>query len=281
VKVPGTARTFSLSQIGYWAVSALLMFTGLVAVIASQWIVREGPRLVIGEIGAAVLTAGILAALVEPFFRREFAKDAFLAAFRYVLPPEFREEVQKILRNIFICERQIWTVEVKRINEDVVFVTTSFDRNLINKTSTTQKKSGLYTIPEFHFPNGESIILECGIENENERINDFQTERKEQVVRATTKEISVPPGKTVRVWGKATQYRRSRDIIYETFGTPAINPEIEVVVPDDMMHTTEFGTIGDVKEARYTKRYQLHGVYFPGQYMFVQWWPKPATTGNA
>ena len=224
--------------------------------------------------GREFLLPESVAALVEPFFRKEFARDAFLASFRYVLPKEFKNEVEKILRNVFICERQIWTVKIEKVSDDIVFVTTSFERVIENKTSSTQKKGGLYTVPEFHFANGNVKIVECGIASASEKIEKFELETKEQVVKASTKDIDVPPGGKATLWGKATQYKRSCDVIYEVFGTPAVDPEIEVIIPDDMCHVKEFGTIGDVQEERFSSRYKLHGVYFPGQYMLVQWWPK-------
>jgi hypothetical protein len=145
-----------------------------------------------------------------------------------------------------------------------------------NKTSSTQKKGDLYTVPEFHFPNGDVDILECGIVSGDNRKEEFNIERLEYVAKATTEEVEIPPGGKATVWGKAVQFKRQNDVIYEVFGTPAVNPEIEVIIPDDMDHVFQFGTIGDTKQERYAKRYQLHGVYFPGQYMLVQWWPRPA-----
>jgi hypothetical protein len=43
-----------------------------------------------------------------------------------------------------------------------------------------------------------------------------------------------------------------------------------------MLHYKEFGTVGDVEKAQLSNKYTLRGVYFPGQYMLVQWWPKPS-----
>jgi len=261
-------------QIRYWGIALLLIIAGLAAIIGAQFIPWEGVKVVVGEIGIASLIAGILAGLVEPFFRGEFARDAFLAAFRYVLPDEFKNEVGKILRNVFITERQTWRVEIVRENEETVKVTTSFEWLLENKTSTTQKKNGLYSVPEFDFPNGRTEIVECGIQSGDQRLMEFHSTNHENVITASTDEIDVAPGTTALVWGKAVQYRRTSDLVYETFGTPAVDPVIEVVISDDFQHVKEFGTVGDVEEARYSPRYQLRGVYFPGQYMLVRWWPR-------
>jgi hypothetical protein len=87
-------------------ISIGLIILGLAATVwGGPW---ELARPIVKELRPGVFTAGILAYLVEPFFRREFARDAFLSAFRYVLPTlsafryvlptEFRDEVAKILR---------------------------------------------------------------------------------------------------------------------------------------------------------------------------------------
>jgi hypothetical protein len=261
-------------QIQYWAIACSLGIAGIVFIVGAQFIALPSLTTIGGEIGVALLTSGILAGLVEPFFRQEFARDAFLAAFRYVLPPEYKDEVGKILRNAFIGERQKWRVQIDRVAEDTVVVMTSFEKVIANKTSSTQKKSGLFTTFDFNFPQGPSEILQCGIESGHNKVEEFNLEKSKGEIRATTEEINIGPGESARVWGLARQYRRANDIIYETFTTPAIDPEIEVIIPDDMMFTKEFGTIGDIEDERYTKRFKLRGVYFPGQYMLVRWWPR-------
>jgi hypothetical protein len=99
-------------QIRYWSVAIVLGVVGFVASIGAQFIPWEWLRVLLSEVAVASFIAGILAGLVEPFFRAEFARDAFLAAFRYVLPNEFKQEVEKILRTVFICEQQVWTVKI-------------------------------------------------------------------------------------------------------------------------------------------------------------------------
>jgi hypothetical protein len=121
-------------QIRYWATAGTLVVVGFSALVGAQLISSDGTRFVVGEVGVALLIAGILAGLVEPFFRQEFARDAFLAAFRYVLPQEFREEVEKILKFDFIGEKQVWIVQIEKLTEETVLVTTTYERIVKNKT---------------------------------------------------------------------------------------------------------------------------------------------------
>jgi hypothetical protein len=169
----------------------------------------------------------------------------------------------------------LWTIEIEKIDKDTVFVTTSFEKTIINKSKSARENCGYYSIPELQFQNGPAKILDCTIEDENNKIVDFDIENQADYIKAATKKLRILPDRTAKLWGKATQYRRTSDVIFEVFKTPAINPEIEVIISEvDFEHKVEFGTEGDVTKSKYANRYTLSGVYFPGQYMFVKWWPK-------
>jgi hypothetical protein len=60
---------------------------------------------------------------------------------------------------------------------------------------------------------------------------------------------------------------------------PIKNPVIEVSIDEnEFWFDARFGTHGDKTKAEYNNRYTLDGVYFPGQFMFVRWWPKKSAT---
>jgi hypothetical protein len=144
-----------------------------------------------------------------------------------------------------------------------------------NRTRAPHKKGGHYTIHELSFSRGSSQILDCRIEYDKKIEDKFEvTNPTGTELIAATKEIEIDPGQTARVCGRATQFRRSDDFVFETFLTPVINPEIEVIIPEGFDHRIEFGTSGERTRIAYSNRYVLSGVYFPGQYMFVRWWPK-------
>jgi hypothetical protein len=106
--------------------------------------------------------------------------------------------------------------------------------------------------------------------------------RYERHVEIKTPDLMVKPDKTARVWGKATQYRRTNDCIWETFRVPIVNPEIKVSIDEnEFSHDVQFGTYGDRSKAEYSNHYTLSGVYFPGQYMFVRWWPRRSAPKDA
>jgi hypothetical protein len=270
---------FTKSQIRFWSICAVLILGGGGAVVGAEALPWPIAQLVIKELGLGLFIAGIVAALVDPYFRRELSRDAFVASFRYVLPPEFKDEITKIMRFEFIAEKQLWTVKIERLNDDIVFVTTSFAKTFRNKTSSKKSVAGLYVVPDLKFKEGPTTLLECGIEYE-EKKEEFnnKTEDNEHSIGATTEKIDILPNKTARTYGKATQYRRTSDLVFETFGMPAVEPEIEVIIDPGLNYHVEFGPYGDVEKSRYGNRHRLSGVYFPGQHMFVRWWPKRAAT---
>ncbi len=138
-------------QIRYWAIAISLGIGGLVALIVAQFLPWQGARFVVGEIGVACLIAGILAGLVEPFFREEFARDAFLAAFRYVLPRELKNEVERILKFNFISDKHVWNIKIEKVDDDTVCITISYERRIKNITSSDQKCRGFYQVFEWGF----------------------------------------------------------------------------------------------------------------------------------
>jgi hypothetical protein len=155
------------SQIIYWSISLALLVGGCIGTLVGYLIPYVG--WIIQALGPGIFTAGILAVLAEPHFRKEFARDAFLAAFRYVLPKEFKEEVEKIIRFEFIASTQLWTVKIEKVDGGTVRVTTSFEKNIKNRSKSAREKDGYYTVPDFSFSNGPSQILDCAIEYEDEK----------------------------------------------------------------------------------------------------------------
>jgi len=98
-------------------------------------------------------------------------------------------------------------------------------------------------------------------------------------VEGKTPDITIKPDMTARLWGKAAQYRRENDSMYETFRMPIIDPQIRVIVNDEeFFHQVRFGTHGDWTKAEFENHYTPAGVHFPGQHMVVRWWPKESIT---
>jgi hypothetical protein len=220
------------------------------------------------------------------FFRREFARDAFLAAFRYVLPSEFKREIERIIKFDLIAERQKWVVKIEKVDDGHVLVTTDIERVFRNKSNAPKPVYTYYEAEDYGFPHGPTRIVECGIQIGGEEHTvtgpDISLEHGREL---KTETYHLQPGATAKIWGKTTQYRRVNDAMYETFRMPIVNPEIEVIVDDKVLsHIALFGAAAaspkDVTKSKFGNHYVLSGVYFPGQHMLVRWWPKKQPTLN-
>jgi len=274
--MPKAMRAFTALQVGYWAISATLIVVGLGALVGAVFIPSETSRFIASEIGVAILIAGIIAVAIDPFFKRQLAQDVFLAAFRHVLPSEFKDEIEKILKFDFIAEKQVWIVQIDKISDQVVLVTTTYERIIRNKTKSDKSAKAHYEVEDYKFPDGPTKIIECAIQYQTtSRQSSVQNDR-EHDVEVETDSLSIRPGEAATLSGKATQYRRINDSVYETFRDPIVNPQIRVVIDEaEFSHSITFGTHGDQTKDKYDNLYTLSGVYFPGQFMVVRWWPKP------
>jgi hypothetical protein len=276
MKKEAEERTFTWLQIRHWSFCWGLVIVGAIAAVFGDELPWEWAHPIAKELGLGSFIAGLLAVFVEPYFRKEFARDMFFVAFRYILPPELRDEVTKILRFSFIAEKQLWIVKVEKIDGDAetVLVTTAIEKIFRNKTALKQQLGGYYQIPEFNFSNGKVAITECRVQTDKQQLENYEVNEEGYSTAAQTEKLDVFPNETITMQCKATQYRRINDVVTETFLSPALNPAIEVIVPVDFDYQAGFGRSGDVEKSRYTGRHTLSGVYFPGQHMFVQWWPK-------
>jgi hypothetical protein len=80
---------------------------------------------------------------------------------------EFREEVEKILKFDFIAEKQVWTVRIEKVNNELALVTTTYERTIRNKTKSHKPVSAWYEAPDYQFAEG-STKLECAIEYDSQ-----------------------------------------------------------------------------------------------------------------
>jgi hypothetical protein len=226
----------------------------------------------------ALLVAAFLALSVDISLKTQLLRDAFSAAYQYILPRELKNEIPKLMKFDFVAERHNWTVAIEKHDEETVRVTTSIERRLKNVTSGTRNAVGLYQTFDFGFKQGKSEILEYRAKTEDGRTIDAENAKlvAPHSIEARIKgDLSVPPGKQITLHGKAVQYRRYIDIMFETFLYPAVNPEINVIIPDEFEFEVQFGTEGEGKEKdQYMNRFRLTGAYIPGQFMLVRWWPK-------
>jgi hypothetical protein len=85
-----------------------------------------------GALSPPLFTAGILGLTVDIFLKRELARDVFVAAFRYILPDELKEEVQRIISYKFLCIDSTTIVSISAPSNDIVRVEIKHERTFKN-----------------------------------------------------------------------------------------------------------------------------------------------------
>ena len=98
-----------------------------------------------------LFTAGILGLTVDTFLKRELARDVFVAAFRYVLPDELKEEVHRIISYKFLCIESTTIVSISSLSNDLVRVEIRHERTFKNITGHTEPFSGTFALDEWGF----------------------------------------------------------------------------------------------------------------------------------
>jgi hypothetical protein len=121
------------------------------------------------ELSPPLLIAGILGLTVDTFLKREFARDVFVAAFRYVLPDELKEEVRRIISYKFLCTQSTTIIRLTTIDNDLMRAHISHERTFKNITDHAESFAGKFAIDEWDFGQARSAIEECYLELEGTR----------------------------------------------------------------------------------------------------------------
>jgi hypothetical protein len=97
-------------------------------------------------------------------------------------------------------------------------------------------------------------------------------------IKKETEKFSIAPGKTATLTVKLSEVRQQNDHFILTFRDPTQDPIVEINVSDDLEKDFDFGrSLGPDEKVEISQQfghYRLNGMYFPGYYMKVRWWPK-------
>ena len=237
------------------------------------------------DAGIAAVTASILGFTIDRWIKADLAKDVFQVAVGYIFPTEFREEIRRILAYRFICEKHHLIVDIEDIGEGCARVTSKYERKFRNITSSSAPIKGIIHMDEWGFTQEKSKIIEYQLilEDGTVIVADPHNVRTDANISPSllleTEEKHISAKRTATVCVKWLEIRRTNDEISINFGSPTINPEIEVNAHEfDFM--VEFGTEGEIGRARYSPRQTLNGTYFPGQKMRVRFWPRRISVAN-
>src|SRR5262245_44463209 len=80
-----------------WLVAAVMTALGVTGSILHNELPWPWAQHLARDLAVALFVAGLLAASVDTFFKTEFARDVFNAAFAYFLPNELKQEIKRII----------------------------------------------------------------------------------------------------------------------------------------------------------------------------------------
>jgi hypothetical protein len=167
-------------------------------------------------------------------------------------------------------------VEINIAEDHLVKVVSSTERVIRNKSSDPQSIKNYIHTDEWGYAAGNSQIIDCVMELENETIvaKDHPTSSAYSI-RIETKEKVLRPNQTAKFRSKWVEYKYVNDVLFYHFAIPTVDPEIEVRLPPELDCMIGFGASEEnIQPYHYTIRKRLVGTYFPHQHMSVRWWPK-------
>jgi hypothetical protein len=114
------------------------------------------------ELSNALIIAGILGFTIETYFRRQFSQDAFQAAYRYILPEEFKEEARRVIGYKLLCTQQRLIISISKLNSDLVAVGIKTERKIENISRYPEKVENKFAIDDWGHEQ-KSKIARCSI----------------------------------------------------------------------------------------------------------------------
>lgn len=274
-------RALSYAQVMLWIALASLLIAGiLLSIIADNWLGWAWAWVphVAKDLGAGLITAALLGFTVDVFFKREFARDAFQAAFRYVLPEKMRQEAARIIGYKFICQRHYTVVAITEVGDDLVKVQIRTEREIENISRHTEPMDAMLALDDWGFDGYQPTIEACTVEIDGQSLEakeENETRETDRVERKIPTRIEIKPGHAVVIVTKGHEFHRKNSQIFMWFGAPTVDPRIKIDAPEGFNFKCSFSVPGEkVDISKVDNVYRLNGTQFPGQHTRVRWWPK-------
>jgi hypothetical protein len=226
------------------------------------------------ELGFALLIAWALSLTVDSYFKRGLLRDAFEAVFGYVLPDYFREELNRISKEVFIAQETRIEFEICRIpNTDLVETTWTWNRKLKNISNKKQEFKLFLGVDDFGFKDHSAKVHNC----------ELQMDSGERVVWTPhePKMVCINPEQKFEVYQKCSEVHRSNGVSFFVVFQPSVDPEITIIHPDDIeCGHPQFVHPNNTIQTVQLNRYRLKGTFMPYQPVIVRWTPKDLSLNN-
>jgi hypothetical protein len=262
-----------------WKLRLVVAVIAGVGVIGSIWhdgLPWQWARELARDFSVALFVAGILAASVDTFFKTEFAKDVFNAAFSYFLPEQLKQEIRRIIEYKFLCVKHEMTLKLIPSDGDLFQLEISIERTVRNISRYNQDVRNSFALDEWGHRQKSEIVL-CTMKFGGKTYTETQprSDLKEvDAIGVETKEVvSLKHGEEVVLVSKGHEIKVGNSEHLISFRVPTVNPVVDVQMPPGFSHNFGFGAPGEVTKSSIAERYELAGTQFPGQYMRLRWWP--------
>jgi len=271
-------RGASMGQHGklpIWMLLILIGLAGIIAIVLPDFLPPFPFMETVRAIGAALFTAFVLGFTIDAWMKREIRRDVFFATLGYILPDEFREQIRRVVEHKFIADDHFMHVEIQTIDAERVRVTTSIESVVTNITANPESQRAVVHMDEWGFPGEPSTVEECTMSLPDGTVIEG-TDRKEANCRllVSSETRSIEPRGTAKLLRKFSEVRRINDMAIFEFLTPIRNPRIQLKVPDDIVCDCGFGSKDPVESSHFVRMHTLKGMYFPGAFMRLRWYPK-------
>jgi hypothetical protein len=278
--------TITRARVRFWFVSATMAAAGVVGSIWNHLLPWEWAQHLLRDLSVALFVAGLLAVSVDFFFKSEFARDAFNAAFSYVLPQELKQEIRRIMEYKFLCEKHYMVLQLipRDDQRHLLQLNISVERTVRNISRYKQDIKNSFAIDEWGFPNARSVIERCTLTfGDNVYDSKPRTDLSADAIGMETETISIKRNDEVNLISKGYEIKPANSEFMINFSSPTVNPVVDIHIPAGLNHSFGFGVPeADVTKSSLFERYELNGTQFPGQYMRLRWWPADTavTAGN-
>jgi hypothetical protein len=234
-------------------------------------------------VGSALIVAAVLGATVDLYLKRELTRNAFEAAFGYLLPDALRGEIEWIYGQQLLCVRHEQTLVLADTDDpDLLTVTVELRRDLQNVGGEPVTFRPAFALDEWFYSGKPTRIttFRCMKQDGGRRIDTFTElgSRPFAVDVELDSELRIRPGDIWTIWASGHETRRRSGARFDlVFEIPTCDPVVTVRPCEDIDFDVFFGSRGQERLRRIgPNTCELPGTLLPNQLLSVRWWRRPS-----
>jgi hypothetical protein len=276
-----TAMTESYSGFR-WRVRGTLLLTllaGLALLITAPWWPWQFIQTVAAELGDALIIATVLGTTIDQILKTELIRDAFRAAFQYVLPDELKVEVNRVISYRKMIIDTTVVIHLEKLSSNLVKVTVKIEKTVENISKHWEKVFNQLALDEWGLSAGHiASISRCTMTVEGTTypgLPDPDHNDSGMSVGQKTKTATLKPGARALCVSEGYEIKTINDTLILSFFDPVSQPIVVIHADKGIETGLMFSRPGEPAcQSNIEPRTTLNGTLFPGQCIRVRWWPK-------